>query len=82
MVADPAGTPVTRYVACDHLYSPSALLDDSGTVLERYEYDAYGQRRVYNADLPLLPNQIPGQPSVGGGCMADVAASGLTALML
>ena len=26
------------YYAHDHLYSPAALIDSSGTVLERYEY--------------------------------------------
>jgi len=52
MVADPTDTATTYYLAHDHLYSPVALLDeDDGTVLERYEYDAYGQRRVYDADF-------------------------------
>jgi hypothetical protein len=31
-----------KYYLHDHLYSPTALLDNSGSVIERYEYDAYG----------------------------------------
>lgn len=33
----------------DHLYSPAVLFGSSGTVVERYEYDAYGRRRQYTA---------------------------------
>jgi len=41
------------YYAHDHLYSPAALIDSSGTVLERYEYDAYGSCSI------LEPNFAP-----------------------
>jgi YD repeat-containing protein len=34
------------YYAHDHLFSPAALIDDNGTVVERYEYDAYGDCNV------------------------------------
>ena len=34
------------YYAHDHLYSAVALLDDSGAVVERIEYNAYGQADV------------------------------------
>ena len=34
------------YYAQDHLYSVVALTDDTGTVVERYEYDAYGKCAV------------------------------------
>ena len=37
------------YYAHDHLYSPVALLDDEGMVLERYEYDAYGKPAIWDA---------------------------------
>ena len=30
------------YYVHDHLFSPVALLDEDGVVLERYEYDVYG----------------------------------------
>ena len=32
----------TYYFLHDHLYSPDVLINSSGTVVERYEYDAYG----------------------------------------
>ena len=40
------------YYACqDHLYSNVALVGRNGTVVERYEYDAYGKPTIYNADF-------------------------------
>ncbi|MBL7107587.1 MAG: hypothetical protein ISS77_08295 [Phycisphaerae bacterium] len=40
------------YYACqDHLYSNVALVGQNGTVVERYEYDAYGKPTIYNADF-------------------------------
>jgi len=41
------------YYLHDHLYSPAVLVEDNGTVVERYEYDAYGVCRV------LEPNFAP-----------------------
>jgi len=41
------------YYVHDHLYSPAALVNTSGNVVERYEYDAYGACRV------LEPNFAP-----------------------
>jgi len=38
------------YYLHDHLYSPVALLDDDGDVVERYEYDVYGACRVHTDD--------------------------------
>jgi len=35
----------------DHLYSPVALLSSAGSVIERYEYDAYGKVTVWNSDF-------------------------------
>ena len=37
------------YYAHDHLYSSVALINDSGNVVERYEYDVYGKRYVMDA---------------------------------
>ena len=37
------------YYAHDHLYSPTCLMDSTGSVQERYEYDAYGKVHIYNA---------------------------------
>ena len=36
------------YYAHDHLYSPAALIDDNGNIVERYEYNAYGERTIYD----------------------------------
>ncbi len=35
----------------DHLYSTAALVDTGGNVTERYEYDAYGQVHILDADF-------------------------------
>ncbi len=39
------------YYSQDHLYSSAGLLDSSGGVVERYEYDAYGQPYVLDANF-------------------------------
>ncbi|MHC4867679.1 MAG: RHS repeat domain-containing protein, partial [Planctomycetota bacterium] len=39
---------LTRCYVHDHLYSPAALTTGSGTVLERYEYDAYGEPTIWD----------------------------------
>ena len=41
----------TYYYAHDHLYSPVALMESDGDVVERYEYDAYGKTTIWNAAL-------------------------------
>ncbi|MCK5174239.1 MAG: hypothetical protein KAR47_12675 [Planctomycetes bacterium] len=46
-----SGTTEDHYYGHDHLFSPVILFDVSGTVLERYEYDAYGKCAVLDADL-------------------------------
>jgi len=45
------------YYAHDHLYSPVALIDDEGDVLERYEYDAYGKPYFFEPNLALADTQ-------------------------
>ena len=39
-----------KFVHSNHLYSVAALTDNSGNVVERFRYDAYGQRTVLAAD--------------------------------
>ena len=39
------------YYVHDHLYSPVALANSGGTILERYEYDAYRNPTIWNADF-------------------------------
>ena len=46
-----ADTPVDHYYGHDHLFSPVILFDDDDSVLERYEYDAYGRSYFYNHDF-------------------------------
>jgi len=38
------------YYQANHLYSVAALTNSSGTVVERYRYDAYGKRTILAAD--------------------------------
>lgn len=40
-----------HYYTHDHLFSTVALIDDQGNVIERYEYNAYGQPTIYNSDF-------------------------------
>jgi len=50
------------YYLHDHLYSPVALLDDTGAVVERYEYDAYGQVQVLSSEFLVLSSSQYGNP--------------------
>ncbi|MHC4527931.1 MAG: RHS repeat domain-containing protein [Planctomycetota bacterium] len=47
---------LTRCYVHDHLYSPAALAAGSGTVLERYEYDAYGNPYVLEPNFADDPD--------------------------
>jgi len=77
MVADPVGSPSEYYLAHDHLYSPAALISDAGTVLERYEYDAYGSRHIYNADFTQTRTSSSyGNVIAFTGCHRDFLDSG------
>ncbi len=40
-----------KYYVHDHLFSPVALVNFAGTVLERCEYDAYGRPHILDADF-------------------------------
>jgi RHS repeat-associated protein len=45
-----AGASAVRYYPHqNHLYSPVGLTDNTGAVVERYKYDAYGKRTIYDA---------------------------------
>ena len=43
-------TDTTYYAVKDHLNSVIAFVDESGNIAERYEYDAYGNTQVFNAE--------------------------------
>jgi hypothetical protein len=47
---------LTRCYVHDHLYSPAALAGGNGTVLERYEYDAYGNPYVLEPNFADDPD--------------------------
>ncbi len=49
LVSKYQGTDYPTYFAHDHLYSPVAWLFDGGSVVQRYEYNAYGQRKCLTA---------------------------------
>lgn len=50
IVSDSGGSTQTGYVHGNSLYSVSTLTNNSGAIIERYRYDAYGQRTVLAAD--------------------------------
>lgn len=66
----------TYYYAHDHLYSPAALFSSSGAVLERYEYDAYGERTMYTAAWVVKTASIYGNFYAFTGRELDVLDNG------
>ena len=44
------------YYVHDHLYSPAALTNSGGTVVERYEYDAYGTSHILEPNFADDPD--------------------------
>jgi len=48
MKVEAGETAVDHYYLHDQLYSPVAVLGSAATVLERYEYDAYGACHVFD----------------------------------
>jgi len=62
-----------KFYAHDHLYSPVALAGSSGTVVERYEYDAYGNPTIWNADFTTeRANSNYGNPYLFTGRRVDI----------
>jgi len=53
--------PVIYYVH-DHLYSPVALVWSTGTVIERYEYDAYGEPNILDASYNKRSSSLYANP--------------------
>jgi len=65
------------YYAHDHLYSLAVLADSSGTVIERYEYDAYGKPTIWNAGLTTERDSSNyGNPYLFTGRRVDILDSG------
>ena len=59
------------YYAHDHLYSPTALLDDSAAVVERIEYNAYGE-----ADVTIVSGSGTGNEYLFTGRRLDILDGG------
>jgi RHS repeat-associated protein len=64
------------YYAHDHLYSPSVLFNSSGTIIERYEYDVYGQMRRLNPDFSAFSGTQAGNPYYFTGRELDTLDAG------
>jgi len=58
-----ANTTGGYYYLHDHLFSPVALLDYiSGSVVERYEYNAYGKAAIYDSNFTLRTSTLHNNP--------------------
>jgi RHS repeat-associated protein len=64
------------YFAQDHLYSTVVLIDDSGSVVERYEYDAYGTAHIMDASYNARTVSSYGNPYTFTGRRLDVLDGG------
>jgi RHS repeat-associated protein len=66
----------TYYALKDHLNTVHALIDGSGTIVERYEYDAWGKViGVYNSAGTELPESAIGNRYLWQGREYDFATS-------
>lgn len=69
------------YMAHDHLNSIVALLNSAGAVVERYEYDAYGARRIYDAGFTTRTASNYTQTIAFTGQRLDTLDGGALAVM-
>ena len=60
------------YYVHDHLYSPTVLINSSGTVVERYEYDAYGKMTRLNSDFTAFTGTEAANPYYFTGRRPDI----------
>ena len=60
----------------DHLYSPVALLDDTGAIVERCEYDAYGSVQILTSNFSPLTSSQHGNPYAFTGRELDILDGG------
>jgi len=63
------------YYVHDHLYSPAVLAGSSGTVLERYEYDAYGNPYILDTQYAPRTTSLYGNPYLFTGRRVDILDS-------
>jgi hypothetical protein len=71
----------TRYYVHDHLYSPAALTDTSGDVVERYGYDAYGQSTILDPQYAIRDTSLYDNPYYFQGKRLDLLHDGNLQLM-
>ena len=77
MVALPGSADANDYYfAHDHLFSPVVLFQDDGTVVERYEYDAYGKMTRFNPDFTTWSGTPAGNPYFFTGQRLDELDNG------
>jgi RHS repeat-associated protein len=69
------------YFLQDHLDSPAALLDSAGAVVERYEFDAYGTRHVYDQNFGDRTNTSFGVSIAFQGHIHDRLDNGILNLL-
>jgi len=60
----------------DHLYSPAALIDAVGGVVERYEYDAYGQPSIMDDSYNPRQTSLCDNPYLFTGRRVDFLDNG------
>jgi len=68
--------PLASFYVHDHLYSPVALLNESGAAHERYEYDAYGNCHIMDASYNPRSSSNSGNPYLFTGRRVDILDSG------
>ena len=70
------------YYAHNHLYSPVAVMDfTAGTVLERYDYDAYGATHIMDASYTARTASAVGNPYSFTGRELDTLDGGYLKMM-
>jgi RHS repeat-associated protein len=72
-----------KYYLHDHLYSPVALTDNDGVVVERYEYDAYGKCYILEPNFAPDPDgkSDVGNPFMFTGRELDIPDNGSLKIM-
>jgi len=64
------------YYLHNHLYSPVALADDAGDVLERYEYDVYGKVTIRDTEYETRATSQYGNAYLFTGRCFDILDNG------
>ena len=76
MVDTTGQSDVDYYYAHDHLYSTVALTDSAGDVVERYEYDAYGNVHIMDGNYNSRSSTLYDNPYTFTGRRLDSLDSG------